>query len=378
MIAMKLSWVALELLLVGFTLYFGSSGALAAALVLLLVPMAGLPVNLYLRKHMRVRITADANLRKGDGGSITVRMENPTIFPVLRMRCQIHTENQLNRESDNVGLHAWCGPKRTQNEILRLESEYCGRIRVSVEKIVLYDCFGLIGVRCKADAVTHMVVQPETFEPKVVLIPNPDAVEDSETYSQEKPGADLAETFQIREYVPGDSPRQIHWKLSSKFDRLIVRDPSLPITRNVLVFWERIGESGDPNLIDAQAETVVSVCRSLLDEGIQFTIGWNDTDRNLCILHEIRDLDELVGVIPRLLRATGAKEGISGAGLLLQTHPEALCGHVVYIAEEPQSEVKGIQHYSYVTALLCGKTNMDGAVLFDAARYREQLNKIEI
>ena len=73
------------------------------------------------------------------------------------------------------------------------------------------------------------------------LIPNPDSQEDSDSYSQERPGADLTETFQIREYVPGDSMRQIHWKLSGKFDRLIVRDPALPITRNVLVFWERTG-----------------------------------------------------------------------------------------------------------------------------------------
>ena len=189
---------------------------------------------------------------------------------------------------------------------------------------------------------------------------------------------DLTETYQIREYVPGDSIRQIHWKLSNKFDKLIVRDPGLPITRNVLVFWERTGESGDPDVIDAQAEVIISLCRSLMDSGIQFTIGWNDTDRNYCITHEIRDMDELVGVIPRLLRATGAKDTASGAALLIQTRPEALCAHMVYIAEEPQNEVMEMQRYGHVTMLVCGKEAPQGAILFNEEDYAQQLTQIEI
>ena len=223
-----------------------------------------------------------------------------------------------------------------------------------------------------------MTVQAETFEPNVMLLPNPSATDDSESYSQERPGADLTETFQLREYVPGDSPRQIHWKLTGKFDKLIVRDPGLPISKNVLVFWERTGESGDPNLIDAQAEVIISLCRSLVDAGIQFTVGWNDTDRNLCITHRIREMDEFVGTIPRLLRATGAKEGMSGAGLLIQTRSEELCAHMVYIAETPQSDVMEMQHYGHVTMLLCGDAALEGAVFFNETDYIKQLTEIEI
>ena len=115
-----------------------------------------------------------------------------------------------------------------------------------------------------------------------------------------------------------------------------------------------------------------------MDSGIQFTIGWNDTDRNLCILHEIRDMDELVGIIPRLMRATGVKESVSGAGLLLQTGGAPLCAHMVYIAEEPQSEVMELQRFGHVTMLLCGKTSLDSAVMFDPEHYQEQLSQIDL
>ena len=89
-------------------------------------------------------------------------------------------------------------------------------------------------------------------------------------------------------------------------------------------------------------------------------------------------MDELVGVIPRLLRATGAKDGVSGAALLLQTRPEALCAHMVYIAESPQSEVMEMQRYGHVTMLVCGEDAPEGAILFNEEDYGHQLTLIEI
>lgn len=378
MIAMKLGWLVLEVLLLWYFAYFGSGAALALAMLLILVPLGTLPISLYLKKKLKIKVEAAASQRKGDEGTIIVMLENPTIFAALRVRCDVMVQNQLNRETLKHRMMTWAAPKKVHKCNLRAGSEYCGRLRVWVPHVVLYDCFGIFGIRCHCSAVTHVTVQPETFEPLVVLVPNPNSIDESDSYSQEKPGADLTETFQIREYVPGDSPRQIHWKLSNKFDKLIVRDPGLPISKNVLVFWERTGESNDAALIDAQAEVVISLCRSLVDSGIQFTVGWNDTDRNLCILHRIREMDEFVGIIPRLLRATGCKEGVSGVGLLMQTRADALCSHMVYIAQTPQSEVADMQRYGRVTMLLCSEENWADAVYFNETDYLHQLTEIEI
>lgn len=378
MIAMKLGWAVLEGICVWLTLYYGSGGALALGTMLLILPLGSLPVHLCLRKRLRVRVEAPAVARKGDEGSVTVWLENPTLLPALRIRCRVIVRNQLNGESCTQHVMTWAFPKGQRRASLRLGSEYCGRIRISVERVKLYDCFGLIGVPCGCTGEAHMTVQPDTFPIRVNLIPNPDSQEDSDSYSQERPGADLTETFQIREYVPGDSIRQIHWKLSGKFDRLIVRDPALPITRNVLVFWERTGQSGNVRRIDAQAEAVVSLCRSLADGGVQFMLGWNDTEGNVCVLHEICAMEDLVGVIPSLLRAAGRSSGVGGASLLVQTRPDALCGHMVYIGEEPCADVLQMQRLGHVTALLCGESPLEGSIPFDVGRYREQLGEIDV
>ena len=377
MIAMKLGWLMLEGLFLWFFLYFGSSSALALAAVLMIIPLATVPVNLLLRKSLSVTVDASGSLRKGDEGSFLVKLFNPTLLPALRVTCMVTVQNQLNREILSQRLYTCVFPMREQHNELKIHSNYCGRMKILVDKVKLYDCFGLIGIPCKAEVVGHMTVQPETFEPAVQLAPNPSSTDDSDAYSQERPGFDMTETYQIREYVPGDSPKMIHWKLTNKLDKVMVKDPGLPITRNVLVLWERTGENDDPAMIDAQAEVVISLCRSLMDSGIQFTIAWNDTEQNLLVRHFLKDMDELVAVIPRLLRATGTKEGVSGAELLLQAG-DVLCGHMIYIAQEPQGSVLELQRYGQVTMLLCGETPMDGAIRFDPYEYPQQLAQILI
>ena len=378
MIATKLGWLVLEGLFLWCFLYFGSSGALALAAVLVLIPLGSVPVHLMLRKSVTVTVEASGSLWKGEEGSFVIRLRNPTLFPALRVVCRVTAENQLNRERTCQYLHTYIFPLKEQRGELRLRSDYCGRMRITVENMKLYDCFGLVGISCRTEATGYMTVRPETFVPVVRLTPAPNSADDSEVYSQERPGFDRSEVYQIREYVPGDSLKQIHWKLTNKLDRLVVKDPGLPITRNVLVFWERTGENGDPALTDAQAEVVISLCRSLMDMGIQFTLAWNDTERNLLVRRTLKDMDELVAVIPRLLRAAGAREGVSGASLLLQTGMDLLCGHMVYIAQEPQGNVMELQRYGHVTALLCGETPLDGAVRFDPYDYPQQLSQIEI
>ena len=88
--------------------------------------------------------------------------------------------------------------------------------------------------------------------------------------------------------------------------------------------------------------------------------------------------DGSMGRIFSAATATGAKDTASGAALLIQTRPEALCAHMVYIAEEPQNEVMEMQRYGHVTMLVCGEEAPQGAILFNEEDYAQQLTQIEI
>lgn len=377
MIGMRLGWLLLLAILMASFVYSGSTVILAAALLLILLPLLSIPVNLYLRKRLAVQVEAAGILRKGDRGTFRILIQNPTMLPVLRICCRISVENQLNGSLRETRLMSGVYPRGRQEMKLQAGDDYCGRLKISVASFQLYDCFGVIGIPCVCDAVGYMTVQPDTFLQTIHILPTAGMMEDSDLYSPDRPGQDMSEPFQIREYVPGDSMRQIHWKLSGKLDRLIVRDPSLPITRSVLLFWERTGQSGSLEHTDAQAEVLVSLCRNLMEQSIRFTVGWNDVESNRCMFRELRDMDDLVAFIPRLMCAGGIKEGVSGASILMGSGAE-LPAHIVYLAEEPQSEVLELRRCSHVTMLLCGRTQLDNAICFEPVNYQEQLSQIEI
>ncbi len=56
------------------------------------------------------------------------------------------------------------------------------------------------------------------------------------------PGDDPGETYDIREYQPGDSIRQIHWKLSGKLDDIMIREKSFPVDDTVLILAESVSD----------------------------------------------------------------------------------------------------------------------------------------
>ena len=59
-------------------------------------------------------------------------------------------------------------------------------------------------------------------------------------YSGARPGDDPGETFDIREYQEGDSIRQIHWKLTGKLDKMMIRQRSFPVDDTILILQSPI------------------------------------------------------------------------------------------------------------------------------------------
>ena len=62
----------------------------------------------------------------------------------------------------------------------------------------------------------------------------------------------------------------------------------------------------------------------------------------------------------------------------MQTRSDALCAHMVYIAEEPQSEWVDMERFGHVTMLVCSDHVPEGAVSFNEKDYIRQLTEIII
>lgn len=63
-----------------------------------------------------------------------------------------------------------------------------------------------------------------------------------------KPGGGYAEVHELRGYRPGDSLREVHWKLTAKVDHPIVREPQTPNRGPVILTLDL---PGDPGALDS-------------------------------------------------------------------------------------------------------------------------------
>ena len=363
----KFVWLLLTLGLLVLTVQTASPMALGLVICMVVLPLLCLPLNLLAAKKLKLSAKMPVNLHKNEDGTIELNVQNPSPFPICLCACRIRLENQLNGETQHMTLTCGVWPKRSQTVRATFGSPFCGRVRLTVASVRLYDCFGLIGVKAKTDAHAASVVQPDTFLQNLLLSPSAARVEEAEDYSTERPGSDLSEIFQIRDYIPGDSPRQVHWKLSQKYGKLIVKDASLPITRSAAIFWERAEEAPMSARTDAEAEIVVSLCRNLLAQSVQFTLAWNENGQ--LVRHLVRDLDELIALLPRLLTAK-AEPGLSGAQLLLQTTPAGAYSHLIYISGKLTAPAE-LSTLGHLTALVCGAD-------YTEINYPEQLSELTI
>lgn len=376
MVGSKLLWLALTAALSVLAVLAGSWASAALAAVLILLPLGALLLNFVAAKHVRCALSAPVNLRKNSAGQAQLRLENDTWIPIGRVICRVRVQNQLTGEQQQFRAACALPPRAVRTIPLGICSAYCGRLRMSVTAVRLYDPFALFGVCVQTKTHGALSVLPDTFEQQLSVRSAFAPQSDEEIYDPNRPGYDLSEAFQLREYVPGDSPRQIHWKLSQKFDRLIVRDPSLPVRNDLAVFWERSQPQDTPAMADAQAEVAASLCRNLLSMGQAFTLYWNDPAQSRILSYPMRELDDLVGVLPRLL-STPSGDGTCGLSQLMQLRDGAEMAHIVYITSN--SEISdAIAWQGQMTVLCCADATPVGAVRFDPAQYAEQLQQLTI
>ena len=96
------------------------------------------------------------------------------------------------------------------------------------------------------------------------------------TYDQDKKGRDESEVFDLRDFRRGDAMRTVHWKLSARFEDLVVREASRPVdSRTILIFGGIVptDESEETKAeLNSAASLFVGISQSLLRQGIAHTV----------------------------------------------------------------------------------------------------------
>ncbi|MCL2527913.1 MAG: DUF58 domain-containing protein, partial [Defluviitaleaceae bacterium] len=184
-------------------------------------------------------------------------------------------------------------------------SANCGMIKLSLINITASDMFSLSSWKIKRAMESEILVMPKPLDIQLTINPRAKAVLDSEEYSMNHPGNDPSETFAIREYIPGDSLKSIHWKLSLKTDTLLVRELGMPVMDKILLLMETALPQGISEINHDQISAVTAALYSISREiDVPHTLGWMDTVSGAYISQEIINHGDLDTAFTQLLANT--------------------------------------------------------------------------
>ena len=148
-----------------------------------------------------------------------------------------------------------------------LPAEHCGFYSCQLKRGRVYDYLGLFSFRLKLPELPDFWVEPKPHPP--AELPNLSQFQ-SRSY-RPKRGGGFSEIHDMREYLPGDSMRDIHWKLSAKTDKLIVREPQEPNRGMVLLSLDL---AGTRDQLDETFDLLVWLSTWLLNHETAHSVCW--------------------------------------------------------------------------------------------------------
>ena len=181
-----------------------------------------------------------------------------------------------------------------------LPTEHCGGLRIEAKKVGVCDYLGLFCLPVKPPPARTVIVRPAPLS----MASPPDLSRYIARSWRPKFGGGYAENHELRLYRPGDSLNQVHWKLSAKTGKLILREPMEPNRGLVLITMDL---SGAPEEIDRKFGRLLTVSRHLLENGLRHEIRCLTADGVMA--HTIENEAALTAGLDKLLRCPAAGEG---------------------------------------------------------------------
>lgn len=232
----------------------------------------------------------------------------------------------------------------SQNQfVVDMPVDRCGQIQITCTGAWVLDRLKLQRFPIDHFSGAGMIIYPDSVQLQVQLSKTSLGSPREDGFLQNRKGNDLSEIYDIREYVPGDDIRAIHWKLSSKTDRMIVRQPSEPFHYNVVILPDFGLRKKEAEVFPEEINTAVAVGialgEQLLRQGCSFCMAIPSLQG--IQLYQVRSEREFMDVIPQWFAYPLLKSSGLGLDYFLTEHLQHYFTRVVILsAGEYEQDLK--------------------------------------
>jgi len=254
---------------------------------LILLPFVSLLVSLPAMLRVRVHLSASGASPRGEAAAARLKMDSRCFLPVGCLSMTFTGENRFTGEAVQKRKVRYWGVLKAE-ESLPLPSDSCGVVTCRLGRVWAWDYMGVFAFPVKrCDPATYIVL-PIPDEPK----PMPELDQDSAITLKPKPGGGYSEEHELRPYRQGDPLNVIHWKLSSKLDEPIVREPQLMQRKRVTL---SVTPSSDRRALESQLDQLLYLSKALVEKGIPHRICFGA--HQMAYIKDKNSLDEFLEAV---------------------------------------------------------------------------------
>lgn len=190
-------------------------------LIAIAIPIISLVLLFFSRLLLKVRIEYRAlTSEKFESTDISVTVTNRFIVPLSPAELVGYFPYKNSEKFEYQKIMVGVPPFSSVTVNFNTPIKYRGVYKSGIEKFVIYDLFKLFRAKKKMERYEKFIVLPR----KLVIEPIIDTGDgDSETLSQNSFSLDKNAFASIREYRTEDPIKNIHWTMSAKHDKLMVK-----------------------------------------------------------------------------------------------------------------------------------------------------------
>ncbi|MGN1410908.1 MAG: DUF58 domain-containing protein [Oscillospiraceae bacterium] len=233
-----ISYVVCLIISIFYMLYLdGSSGVLLLSFMIL-VPIMSMVLMLISAKNVNIDLkVSNSTIKKNAPLDVTIKLSKKNVIPIPFINITLGYSphiNILNAEQYSIKdfpkLRISMAFEKFSKYDYKFQSKIAGRGSIYIEEVYIYDYLGFFRIKLKnISSSTDVFIIPEVKDIKSSQtlfnnICNSIITNDEEETSNDNTisiGSTLG--YLHRDYIMGDSPRRINWKLSCKKDKLMVR-----------------------------------------------------------------------------------------------------------------------------------------------------------
>ena len=282
--------------------------------------------------HLEVKFST---VQKQNQVETEVWVENRGILPVTRIFLWLSVENEYTHREELMPLMCQVHAGEKTRLSYEIVANYCGRIKVCVPQIKIYDYLGLVSMKIKCTDQAYVTIMPNIVEIQTEISEQTRNIPvDGEEYDNCRSGDDPSEIFQIREFRSGDTLQRVHWKLSAKADQLMTKEYGRPVGCHVLVVLDLYhGGKGEYSIEkrDAFIEIAVAISYGIWKAGISHDVVWFDERKGGICKQGIQEESQVYEMVMKLLKTTHYKTQYDLKTRYLAKHSQKYPGAILYL-----------------------------------------------